>query len=103
VSEAALWLRSRTLAAPGPLRDSMLHALAATHESTVPDALAEAAVALYSRVVADRGGRDQALPLLAADALLTHAFEAQAEIDPGGIPTLARRWGGAGRLGMVGH
>jgi hypothetical protein len=67
----------------------------------VPDVLAGAALALYRRVASGAGGRNDALPLLAADALFTHAFEAQAELDAGGIPALARRWGGSGRLAEV--
>jgi hypothetical protein len=39
-------------------------------------------------------GRDLALDLLAADALVTYAFEAQAEEDPGRLVELARRVAG---------
>jgi hypothetical protein len=67
----------------------------------VPDVLAEAAVSLYAEVAGGSGGREDALPLLAADALLTHAFQAQTEIDPDGVPDLARRWGAEGRLGEL--
>jgi hypothetical protein len=69
--------------------------------SGIPDALAEAAVSLYGEVIRGSGGREDALPLLAADALLTHAFHAQAELDPAGVPALAARWGAAGRLGEL--
>jgi hypothetical protein len=40
---------------------------------------------------AGRGGREDALALLAADALLTHALEAQAELDPDGVAEFAAR------------
>jgi hypothetical protein len=71
------------------------------HDEAVPVALAEAALALYAQVARGSGGRDDALPLLAADALLTHAFEAQAEADPNGVADLADRYGAGGRLGML--
>ncbi len=70
--------------------------------SDVPEALGEGALVLYAAVLAGSGGREEALPLLAADALLTHAFAAKAEQDPEGIADLARRWSGEGRLGKVG-
>jgi hypothetical protein len=100
MTEAAEWLRRRLPRAPAPLLDQMLHALPSAVES-IPDALAEAALALYATVLAGRGGRAEALPLLAADALLTHAFQAQAELEPAGLPELARRVGAAGRLGEL--
>jgi len=70
-------------------------------DEAVPVALAEAALALYAAVARGSGGRDDALPLLAADALLTHAFEAQAEVDPNGVADLADRYGASGRLGLL--
>ena len=78
----------------------MVAALPADADLPVPDALAEGALALYTRLLADGGGvhRRDALPLLAADALFTHALEAQAEIDPDGIPALTDRIGAAGAL-----
>lgn len=94
---AALWLRQRLPSAPEELLDAMLQALPAG-DVPVPEALAEGAARLYRRVVAGSGGREDALPLLAADALLTHAFQAQAELDPEGVETLAERWGAAGRM-----
>ena len=100
MTQAARWLGERVPAAPTRLLEAMLAALP-TDAATAPDALAEGALALYQAVLRGSGGREDALPLLAADALLTHAFHAQAELDPAGIPELARRWGGAGRLGEV--
>jgi hypothetical protein len=70
-------------------------------DDAVPVALAEAALTLYAAVARGSGGRDDALPLLAADALLTHAFEAQAEADPEGVAELADRYGASGRLGIL--
>ena len=71
----------------------------------VPDALAEGALAIYARLLAGGAGarKEDALPLLAADALFTHALEAQAEIDPDGVAALAERIGAAGALaGLAG-
>jgi hypothetical protein len=78
----------------------MIGALPAAAAS-VPDALADAALRLYAEVARGDGSREDALPLLAADALLTHAFQAQAELNPAGVAELASRWGGAGRLGEL--
>jgi hypothetical protein len=99
VSRAEQWLRDHLAAAPEGLLGEMVAALPAG-EDTVPEALAAGALALYGRVLRGGGGREDALPLLAADALLTHAFEAQAELDPG-IAGFAARWGAAGRLGEL--
>lgn len=97
MNAAAAWLRAHAAAAPAPLLERMLAALPPV-SATVAEALAEAALALYAEVLEGTGGREDALPLLAADALLTHAFEAQAELDPAGLTAFAARWGAAGRL-----
>ena len=94
------WLRARLSGAPPELLDTMIAALP-DDRSAVPDALAGGALSLYARVASGSGGREDALPLLAADALLTHAFEAQAEINPVGLEALALRWGARGALGEV--
>lgn len=66
--------------------------------AAVPDVLAAAALATFERVMAGSQSRGDALRLLAADALLTYAFEASTELgrDPG---ELAERLGPAGLLG----
>lgn len=94
------WIRERLTDAPPALLDAMTAALPDDAPS-VPDALAAGALRLLDRVARGSGGREDALPLLAADALLTHAFQAQAETDPAGVSALAARWGGAGRLGEL--
>lgn len=91
------WLRERVAAAPPALLEAMQNALPEASQGTA-EALAEGALALYGRVARGGGGREDALPLLAADALLTHAFEAQAEEDPAGLAALAERFGARGRL-----
>ncbi len=95
------WIRERLADAPPALLDAMAAALPDDAPS-VPDALAGGAAALLETVARGSGGREDALPLLAADALLTHAFQAQAEADPAGVAALAARWGAAGRLGELG-
>lgn len=100
MSDAARWLRERADGAPDSLLREMTAALPAPAAS-VPEALAEGAMALYAAVVRGSGGREDALPLLAADALFTHAFQAQAELDPAGLAGLAERYGVAGRLSEV--
>jgi rubrerythrin len=90
VSEAEHWLRTRLSGAPPALLDAMAAALP-SDAAPVPDTLARAGVALYQQVLHGRGGREDALPLLAADALFTHALQAQAETDPAGLADFAER------------
>ena len=97
---AAEWVRARLADAPPALLETMLAALPADANLPIPDALAEGALSLYADLPAT-GGREDALPLLAADALFTHALEAQAEADPGGVAVLAERVGAAGALGRL--
>ena len=68
----------------------------------VADALLLGATSLYRRVAAGSGAREDALPLLAADALMTHAFQASAEHDPAGLLRFARRAGASGLLREIG-
>lgn len=99
MSDAARrWLAAQAADAPPELVDAMLAALPAEGDEPVPDALAAGALRLYRTLLNGAGGREDALPLLAADALLTHALQAQAELDPGGLGDFTRRWGAAGAL-----
>lgn len=100
MTPAETWVRGRLGDAPAALLDAMVAALPADSERPVPDALAEGALKLYRELLAGGAGtrRQDALPLLAADALFTHALEAQAEIDPDGVGALAERIGAAGAL-----
>lgn len=98
---AAEWIRGRLGDAPPALLDAMIAALPADADMlSVPDALAAGALALYARLP-ETGGRADALPLLAADALFTHALEARAETDPDGVAALAERIGAAGALARL--
>jgi hypothetical protein len=98
---AAEWLRRHAGDAPPALVDAMLAALPAHPSDSVADALAEGALGIYRDLLHTAGGREDALPLLAADALMTHALEAQAEADPDGIDAFSRRWGAAGALALL--
>jgi len=97
MTAAETWLRENAAGAPPALLDAMLAALPPA-ERSVPQALAAGALSLYRSLLDGTGGREDALPLLAADALLTHAVQAQAELEPDAIDAFARRWGAAGAL-----
>lgn len=77
------WLRSRTPPAPAPLLARLEAALGPALDddaSSAPARLLDAAVELLRPLVArDDAGRDCALDLLAADALVTYAFEAASD------------------------
>lgn len=94
MSAARQWLREHLDSTPDLLLETMLEALGSDEGTSIPEALARGAVDLYRRVLDGAGDRNDALPLLAADALFTAAFQAQAEIEPGAISDFARRWGG---------
>lgn len=90
------WLDSRRPAPPPTLRAHLDRRVPPASngggEGALPDHLAAAGRDLLERVLSHpAGGRDLALDLLAADALVTYAFEAQAEADPGRLVELARR------------
>ncbi len=88
------WLAARRPAAPATLVEPMTRWLEDS-PAGLPDHLAQAGRALLERVLArPQGGRELALDLLAADALVTYAFEAQAEEDAGGLVHLAERIAG---------
>lgn len=61
------------------------------------DALADAALAAFERVASGGARRAGALDLLAADALLTYAFEAAADVETGGSAAASLEL--AGRMG----
>lgn len=76
------WLDRHTSRAPAALRDRVSeYALAATEANRV-SALAAAAQAALGRVLSHPGDRSAALDVLAADALITLALQAQAEAAP---------------------
>jgi len=90
-AEMLAWLSARRPAAPEPLA---AHLATLVHDSrrTLPESLAATGVELLGMVAAaPEAGRELALDLLAADALVTYAFEAQAELDIEGLAALAGR------------
>jgi hypothetical protein len=84
------WLGTRRPAPPAALR---AHLEAAVEDGSEPLAqhLARLGDELLARVARlPEGGRELALDLLAADAFVTYAFEAQAEADVDGLARLAQ-------------
>ncbi len=96
-ADVLAWLDARRPAPPAALRARLAAAVTESEES-LPEEFARLGGRLLARVAGrPDGGRDLALDLLAADALVTYAFEAQAETDVEGLQTLADRIGGGGR------
>jgi hypothetical protein len=105
VRAAEDWIRKRLDGAPPALLEKMVAALPERADD-VAGALAAGALRLYEQVLGSGSGREVALPLLAADALMTHALEARAEADIDSVAGFAAEWGAAGRiraLAGVGH
>ena len=88
-TEVLAWLDTRRPAPPATLRERLEGAV---HDAPLPLAahLAELGRELLARVTSrPAGGRELALDLLAADAFVTYAFEAQAEERVGNLARLA--------------
>ena len=92
------WLSSRQPAPPAGIAGHIA-ASVGTGGGELPERLARAGVELLRRVAsAPHGGRELALDLLAADAFVTYAFEAQAEADVDALIVLADRLARGGGL-----
>lgn len=94
------WFHEESVGAPAALRARATSYLERSPVSEDPATqLAAAAGAALSATLAHPGGRDVALDLLAADALVTLALKAQAERDPAGLGRFASglRTGGPNR------
>ena len=77
------WLELHTAGAPPALRARVWeHAVASPPAAPVPAALAHSGREALERVVTHPGDRSVALDLLAADALITLALLAQAQLAP---------------------
>lgn len=95
--KALEWLDAREAAPPPELRQRIAAALGEVSAETVPGALAEAALACLRDTLAAPEERASALDLLAADALLTYALEAAADIGAEMVRRVADEYG-AGTL-----
>ncbi len=76
------WLDRHTSQAPGALRGRVSEYALAASGSTRASALAAAGHKALARVVSHPGDRSAALDLLAADALITLALQAQSQDAP---------------------
>lgn len=76
------WLDRHTSRAPTALLGRVSEYAATAAGSTCAGALAAAAQSALARVLSHPGDRSAALDLLAADALITLALQAQAEVAP---------------------
>ncbi|MES2306091.1 MAG: hypothetical protein V4558_11315 [Gemmatimonadota bacterium] len=76
------WLTSHTTGAPARLREQVITHFRAATEGPLMLRLAEAGDAALAAATAAGRGRDTALDLLAADALITLALLATAERSP---------------------
>jgi hypothetical protein len=98
MSTAAIeWLRERAADVPPELQARMELALLTTgHDDAaaadVAHALAQAAVSCLRDALTTCEHRRAALPLLAADALITAAFEAAADRDPAAVAALCAEY-----------
>ena len=89
--DLSTWLAGRKPAAPRALAERIEDAVG-DEAGAPPATLAALGARLLDRVAAaTTQDRRQALDLLAADALVTYAFEAQAEADVRGLISLAER------------
>ncbi len=100
-AQALAWLDARPEPAPPELRERMAEALAGVTAGTVPGALAEGALSCLQATMAAPQERATALDLLAADALLTYALEAAAEIGAAAIKEMTAAYGPDALAGML--
>lgn len=90
VNPLLAWFHEESAGAPPALRARAASYLEGTAVSNDPATdLSAAAGAALSATLAHPGGRDVALDLLAADALVTLALKAQAERHPAGLGRFA--------------
>lgn len=97
---ALAWLEPRLERVPRELAERVRSVVTRAGDGPVPDLLASAAVDELERLAGASQDRDAAVRLLAADAVLTWAFEAAAELDAD-VPALADATGLRGRIGEL--
>jgi hypothetical protein len=97
VTEPNLWIEGRRPALPPSLQQEIEAALARHDPGTgsLAERLAGAGIAALGQVASSDQGRQGALPLLAADALITYACEAAAEAEAAGHDGAVKRITGA--------
>jgi hypothetical protein len=101
-TEILAWLGARRPAPPAALQ-AHLQAAVADSPEPLPEHLARLGREVLARVVLHpEGGRELALDLLAADAFVTYAFEAQAERDVAGLAPLVAQVAAGERTAGVG-
>ncbi len=92
-NEVLTWLSERRPSPPPALRARIERAVTEAR-LPLPEHLAGLGRTLLDGVAArPAGGRELALDLLAADAFITYAFEAQAQADVDGVARLAEAIG----------
>lgn len=104
MAAAREWLEPRLAGVPPELAEAVRACLERISSVvspgwSVPETLGHAAVDAFHQVLAGSQGREAAVRLLAADASLTYAFEAAAELGED-LEGLADRIGLRGRLGL---
>lgn len=97
---AVAWLAPRLQGVPEELADRVRALVAPAEDGSVPELLASAAVDELERLADASQDRDAAVRLLAADAVLTWAFEAAADLGAD-VPALADATGLRGRIGEL--
>ncbi len=91
------WFHQESAGAPPALRARAAHYLETTAVTDdMANDLAAAAMGALRATLEHGGGRDVALDLLAADALVTLALKARATADPAGLGVFAARVRAAG-------
>lgn len=85
------WVRASTAGAPRVLCARVEEWIAASDVAPLEDRLAHAGALALDASDAPGAGRESALDLLAADALITLALLHHSEHDPGGLGDAARR------------
>ena len=92
MSDRVAWLEARSTGAPAALRHRVRQYLDSIPKGPdLPADLAAAAGRALEATIQGGGSRAAALDLLAADALVTLALQAQAEEDPAGLAAFARQ------------
>ena len=91
------WLEARSEGAPAALRRRVRRYLDSIEPGGgLPEDFAAAAMRALEVTIEADGSRATALDLLAADALVTLALQAKAELDPAGLAAFARSLRAAG-------